>query len=145
MYFKREDTKSSFFTSSETNRKKLYMRLIHVHQLNFTVCRMKYISCNCNGVFTLPDTETDTEKNGLHKIVCRCSYCVHTRDRCKFPLGTVHILSVSVSVRVMFKCSFCTETDAIMDLHWVRVICLCGSRSESVLVTVWTYHNDVPI
>ena len=29
------------------------------------------------GVFTLPDTETDqeTDKNGLYRIVWRCSYC----------------------------------------------------------------------
>ena len=47
--------------------------------------------CVCKGVFTLIDTETDTEtdKNGLYRIVWRSLYCTKTPK----PLGTVAILS----------------------------------------------------
>ena len=45
-------------------------------------------------------TETETDKNGLYKIVKRCSYCSETRDWYKFPLDSVHIWSVSVSISV---------------------------------------------
>ena len=41
-------------------------------------------------------TETETDKNGLYEIVWRCSYCTETL----IPLGTVAILSVSVSVNI---------------------------------------------
>ena len=45
-----------------------------------------------HGVFTLPDTETDTEtdKNRLSRFARRCSYCTEI-DTNRFPLGSVLI------------------------------------------------------
>ena len=42
---------------------------------------------NSNGIITLPDTETDTKtnKNGLCRIVWRCSYC--TEMLTQIPIG----------------------------------------------------------
>ena len=46
---------------------------------SFPVCT------NCNGVFTLPDTETETEIDKkwvvhIYRIVWRCSHCTETDD-----------------------------------------------------------------
>ena len=53
-----------------------------------------------SGLFTLADTEIQTE---TYKKTCiwLCGVvCTALRDRCKFPLGSVHILLVSVSVLI---------------------------------------------
>ena len=55
------------------------------------------LECNLvsnKGAFTL--TETATNKNGLCRIMWRCSYCIKT----PLPLGTAAIISVAVSVKV---------------------------------------------
>ena len=51
-----------------------------------------------DSAFTLTEikTDTDTEKNGSYRIVWRCSYYMETA----LPLGTVTVLSPSVSVSV---------------------------------------------
>ena len=67
-----------------------------------TVCLMqttilvKHLSLN--GVFTLPDTDTDThtDKNGLYRIVWRCLHCTETT----IPFEYCRNLLVSVSVSV---------------------------------------------
>ena len=38
-------------------------------------------SCNCYGLFTLPDTETETDKNGFYRILWGCSYCSETETK----------------------------------------------------------------
>ena len=62
-----------------------------------------------NGVLTLPDTETDTEmdKNGLFKIMRRCSYCAET--------------DINSLFRIMRRCSYCAETDINTDSHSVNL------------------------
>ena len=55
-------------------------------------------------VFTLIKAETD--KNGLHRIVWRFSYCTETA----MPLGTVAIVSLSVSNRVNTPLMACVLT-----------------------------------
>ena len=67
-----------------------------------------------DGVFTLPNTETDkeTDKNGLYRIVWRC----RDRHQHRFPLVFVLIYRSFVSVS--------------------------ASMSRSQCRAVWTHHND---
>ena len=70
-----------------------------------------------NGVLTLPDTETDTgmDKNGLFRIMRRCSYCAETdinslfriMRRCSYCAET----DINSLFRIMRRCSYCAETD----------------------------------
>ena len=67
-------------------------------------------------MFTLAETETETDKKWLEKNCVEVFILQRDRDRRKFPLGTVHILSVSVLISVSesgrvkeplhFKCGF---------------------------------------
>ena len=47
-----------------------------------------------------PRSETELITNDLYGNVWRCSYFSETTDQCKFPLGSVHILSVFASASV---------------------------------------------
>ena len=65
-----------------------------------------FLVYKCNGVFTVPDTETNTEtdKNGFCRIVWRCSYCperdTNTESHCLlYPFS----LSGSVNVPIFVK------------------------------------------
>ena len=53
------------------------------------------------GVFTLPEIETEcegeAERCGFYNNAWKYFHCFYSRDQCKFSVGSVHILSVSVS------------------------------------------------